>query len=125
MLFNVSKVFATLAAIAVVTASPAKHDKTTACSFVLHPEGPFDSSELLGEFNYAIGRTLAMTVPGQIVIGGNSTWVDNGDNSFDVQKTVGVIGQASSTTAATVTGWAGTALVGTTTNWFVDSVSCV
>ncbi|KAF9460655.1 hypothetical protein BDZ94DRAFT_1265567 [Collybia nuda] len=129
MFFNGSKVLIALAAATVVTASPTRRDwtvETTTCSFILHANGPFDSSELLAEFNYAIGRTLAMAVPSHSIDGGgDATWVDNGDNTFDVQLTIGAVGETSASAAAIMTGWVGTSLVGPTVNWFVQSASCI
>lgn len=56
MLFNLSKVFVALAAVAAATALPANPplNETVSCDFVLRPEVPVDASttNLQAEFNY-------------------------------------------------------------------------
>ncbi|KAF9462818.1 hypothetical protein BDZ94DRAFT_1260397 [Collybia nuda] len=123
-----SKYLIALAAIATATASPTKRDDTTTCSFILHPNVPVDSAtvNLFAEFNYAIGRTLGLAVPSHQIYGGKgATWVDNGDNTFDVQDTIAAVGETSASTATIINGWTGTSLLGLTANWLVESVSCI
>ncbi|KAF9460629.1 hypothetical protein BDZ94DRAFT_887243 [Collybia nuda] len=126
MLSNFAKIFVTLATVAAVTASPTKRDDTTTCSFLLHPDVTIDSTttNLVAEFNYAIGRTLAIAVPSHQG-GSGSTWTDNGDNTFNVQDTIAAVGETSASTAAIIEGWIGTSLLGPTANWFVESVDCI
>jgi hypothetical protein len=56
--------------------------------------------------------------------GSGATWVDNGDNTFNVHDSISAQGETSASTGAIITGWAGMTLTGLTANWFVESVTC-
>ncbi|KAF9457335.1 hypothetical protein BDZ94DRAFT_1240868 [Collybia nuda] len=125
MLFKLTKVIAALSAVTVVAASPTKRQENAAtCNYVLQPDVVVDASatNLVAEFNYTIGRALAI----ETGVGGftyPSTYVDNGDNTFDVVGKNSAEGLTAAETAAIITGWTGTTLTGLTANWLVESVT--
>ncbi|KAF8151618.1 hypothetical protein B0H34DRAFT_801322 [Crassisporium funariophilum] len=119
MLFNLSKVFVALAAVTAVVATPAKRQEGLAtCDFVLKPAAalPADTN-LVAEFNYVIGRSLAAAANGAVNGSGPGTIVVNADGTYSVEKALSAEGKTAAETAAILTGFAGTTLTGFTVDW--------
>ncbi|KAF8151562.1 hypothetical protein B0H34DRAFT_133628 [Crassisporium funariophilum] len=126
MLFNLSKVFVALAAVTAVAASPAKRQAdAVTCDFVLSPDVTVDptTTNLVAEFNFAIGRALSIATGGSIFNFG-ATFVDNPDDTFNVEDKLSADGHTAAQTAAILTGFAGTTLEGLAANWLVESAVC-
>ncbi|KAL0574365.1 hypothetical protein V5O48_007588 [Marasmius crinis-equi] len=97
------------------------------CDYVVRPSGPVDGVDLTTEFNYAIGRTIAIESPSQdtLPVDRNATAVDNGDGTFTVNAQSATSGLTSDELKGLVTSWVGRALIGfSQTFWVVDSVAC-
>ncbi|RDB19030.1 hypothetical protein Hypma_014298 [Hypsizygus marmoreus] len=118
-----SKVFVALAAVAVAAASPVAK-RAAFCSLVLTPTAAVSSPDLTGEFNYTIGRSLAIAVPSGIIHNGGSTYTDNGDGTYSVATDLSAEGASDGEVTAIITGWAGETLTGLVSDWHVDSVTC-
>jgi len=131
MLFNLSKAFVALAAVAAATAAtvPSKRDGgLVSCDFLLKPTVHVDprTTNLVAEFNYVIGRSLAIDTPDGVIDGSNSTVLaEHADNTFLVHDKISAEGETSAQTAAIITGWVGETKQGLAANWLVKAVTCI
>ncbi|CAA7263249.1 unnamed protein product [Cyclocybe aegerita] len=130
MIFNLSKVFVAVLTATAVAASKShvnrkRQTDLTACDFVFKPDTTVDSTttDLVPEFNYVIGRSLALETGGGIFNDGSS-FAENPDQLFSVHDEVSADGKTREETAAIINGWAGQTKEGLVANWFVESVSC-
>ncbi|KDR70678.1 hypothetical protein GALMADRAFT_1349881 [Galerina marginata CBS 339.88] len=130
MFFSLSKAFVALAAVTAAIAStvPSKRqDGLVSCDLLLKPTVHVDSSttNLFAEFNFVIGRSLAIDANGVIDGGSGSTILaENADNSFLVNDKISAQGETSAETAAIITGWVGETKEGLVANWLVESATC-
>ncbi|KAJ8081563.1 hypothetical protein PM082_007408 [Marasmius tenuissimus] len=125
------KAFITLAFAAVALAAPNARRQAAGepanCSYVLTPSTTVgDDVNLVSEFNFAIGRTIAIESPSHDSIGGSGfTGVDNGDGTFTATGSIGTSAWTADELKAVVTAWPGRSLQGfSIPEWEVESVTC-
>ncbi|KAF8875413.1 hypothetical protein CPB84DRAFT_1853277 [Gymnopilus junonius] len=126
MQFKLSKAFVALSAVAVASASVivAKRDDAATCTLVLTPSAPVDpSTDLVGEFNFVIGRALALETGAGIEQLGSS-FTQNADGTYTVVDTISADGLTAAQTASDIEGWVGQTETGIAANWLVNSVTC-
>ncbi|RDB18942.1 hypothetical protein Hypma_014291 [Hypsizygus marmoreus] len=99
-----SKVFVALTAVAVAAASPVAK-RAVYCSLVLTPTVAVSSSNLTAEFNYTLGRSLAIAVPSGMIHNGGSTYTDNDDGTYNVATDLSAEGASDGEVTAIITGW--------------------
>ncbi|KAH9477297.1 hypothetical protein JR316_0009501 [Psilocybe cubensis] len=129
MFANFTKLFVTLATLAVAaSASPAKRQEDLAdCTFLLKADGPIDQTDLTAiaiEFNYVLGRSLAVSTGTPVNGGAAEIITASYDNVFNVHKTLSAEGKTSAETAAVVEGWVGETKLGLSANWLVQAAEC-
>ncbi|KAF8875417.1 hypothetical protein CPB84DRAFT_1750870 [Gymnopilus junonius] len=126
MQFKLTKVLVALAGIAVASASAivAKRDDAATCTLVLIPSAPVDpSTDLVAEFNFVIGRALALETGSGIEQLGSS-FTQNADSTYTVTDTISADGLTAAQTASDIEDWAGQTKTGIAANWLVDSATC-
>ncbi|KAK7462158.1 hypothetical protein VKT23_007760 [Stygiomarasmius scandens] len=127
MIFKLSNTFIALAAIAVASAMPQKRQDQgdlASCVFVLTPDAPV-AGDLVTEFNFVIGDSLAIAAGnGVFIFGGPAVVTSVEDNNFTVQDALSVDGKTAAETAAILTGFTGETKQGRQANWLFDSVNC-
>ncbi|KAJ3484980.1 hypothetical protein NLJ89_g11940 [Agrocybe chaxingu] len=79
-------------------------------------------TNFVAEFNYVLGRSLAIET-GSTILNGGATFTENG-SSFNVHNELEVEGKTGAETAAILEGWVGETKEGLAANWVVDSVTC-
>ncbi|KAF8968570.1 hypothetical protein BDZ97DRAFT_1916013 [Flammula alnicola] len=127
MFFNFSKVLIAVVAATSASAMPSKRQAdSVSCNFGLAPSVPVDpsSTNLVSEFNFVLGRSLAIDTGGSIFNVGSTILAENADGSFLVNDVLSADGKTASETAAILTSWVGETKEGIVANWLVQSVTC-
>ncbi|KAF5352753.1 hypothetical protein D9756_006249 [Leucocoprinus leucothites] len=111
-------------------------DDLATCHYVFVPGVPVDpaTTNLVAEFNYITGRSLAVAVTPNVIrvcitpvfnVGPGSTFVENADGSFDVDNGLSADGWTCAQTAAFMESLAGSNQLGPSgVTWLIQSSEC-
>ncbi|KAK7453237.1 hypothetical protein VKT23_011913 [Stygiomarasmius scandens] len=128
MIFDLSKMLFTLVTVATASAVPQRRqiESTASCDFLLKPDVAVDpSSNLVSEFNFVIGHSLAIEVSPSSITNGNATFFEDADaGTFLVHDDLAVDGKTAEETAAILEGFVGQTKEGIAANWLFQSVTC-
>ncbi|KAF9269894.1 hypothetical protein L218DRAFT_992574 [Marasmius fiardii PR-910] len=120
-----SKQLITFALAAIAFAAPS-FAGLASCDYNMTPSSSAAGIDLTTEFNYVIGRSVAVESPSHDSVGGTPfTGVDNGDGTFTASGVVGTSGLTDDQLKALVTTWPGQSLQGfAVRSWRVNTVTC-